>query len=81
VLTLPALKSALFGHHDFTSFDTKCKSFNQYSGDFASRCFDDSSKSLARYSHAFSRMFMVEPFEIRQPDRLIFVNGQNNLFQ
>jgi len=81
VLTLLALKSALLAHLDFTSFDTKCQSFNQYSGDFTSRCFDDSSKSLARYSHAFSRLFMVEPFEIRQPDRLKFVNGQDHLFQ
>jgi hypothetical protein len=81
VLTLQALKTTLLSHHNFASFDAKRQSFNQYPGYFGSCCLDDSSKSLARYPHTFSRTFVVELFEIRQPDRLIFVDGQNNLFQ
>jgi hypothetical protein len=81
MLALLAPESSLFGHLDYPSLNAKRQSFNQHPGDFASRRFDDSSKSLAGDSHALSRLFMVKPVEIRQPDRLIFVNGQNHLFQ
>jgi hypothetical protein len=65
-------------HGNGTPLDLQDLSMDEDIGDFPARRFDDSAEGLPRYVHPGGRLLLVQPFQISQADRLIFVEGQEN---
>jgi hypothetical protein len=52
---------------------------DQNIGNLPARGLDDSAEGLPRNVHPDSRLFLVQPLEVGQTDRLVLVEAQRNL--
>jgi hypothetical protein len=68
-------------HFKLTSFNFQGFALNQCLGHLFVRRLNDPSKGLTRDFHLFRCLLLVQALKVSKPDRLEFVNTQNDFFQ
>ena len=76
-----ASRALRFCDFDGAAVDGEGFAVDEGVGDFPMCRLDDPAERLPRNVHLRRRLFLVETFEVRQPDRLQFVDGQLDAFE